>query len=74
MHQRITQHREGKVKGFSKKYSLDKVVYAEEFLSIQDAITREKQLKRWHRSWKINLIEEKNHEWRDIILASWGLD
>ena len=62
------------VKGFTQKYSLDQVVYAEEFNYVHDAISREKQLKRWHRDWKINLIEENNPEWRDLLLSQWGLD
>ena len=57
---RIYEHKNGLVKGFSKKYKTNKFVYYETTNDINSAIAREKQLKNWHREWKINLIETKN--------------
>ncbi len=64
--QRVEQHKQKKIKGFTQKYLLDQLVYAEQYNSVYDALKREKQLKRWHRQWKINLIEESNPEWLDL--------
>jgi len=64
---RIWQHKEKLVEGFSKKYGLDKLVYYESIESIESAIAREKQLKNWHREWKLNLIEESNPTWKDLF-------
>ena len=63
---RVERHKRGEGSKFTKKYNLDKVVYIEEFQYINNAIEREKQLKRWHRQWKINLIEQVNPEWKDL--------
>jgi putative endonuclease len=52
---------------FTKKYNLHKFVYIEETVNISDAIVREKQLKNWHRMWKINLIEELNPNWDNLL-------
>ncbi len=52
---------------FTKKYKLTKLVYLEETNSPNDAIAREKQLKNWHRDWKINLIESVNPNWEDLF-------
>ena len=57
---RIYEHKFKQNEGFSSKYNLTKLVYYEECSSSENAINREKQLKRWHREWKINLIKEKN--------------
>ena len=67
--QRMQQHKSKAVEGFTKRYSLDQLVYAEYFTSIQDALKREKQLKNWHRHWKIELIEKNNPEWQDLCLS-----
>lgn len=64
--QRIFQHRKGLTKGFARKYNLNRLVYFEQFDTMELAIAREKQLKNWHRDWKINLIEAANPEWRDL--------
>jgi putative endonuclease len=64
--QRVWQHKNGLVEGFTLKYNVDKLVYCEPFADGESAITREKQLKRWKRSWKIRLIEEANPEWKDL--------
>ena len=63
---RIWQHKNKFVEGFSKKYDLNKLVYYEVFNDIENAITREKQLKNWHRQWKINLINQQNPNWADL--------
>lgn len=63
---RIHEHKERKVEGFSKKYGLDKLVYFEQTRDATSAIEREKRLKKWNRSWKIKLIEQKNPQWRDL--------
>ncbi|MGB0086035.1 MAG: GIY-YIG nuclease family protein [Rhodomicrobiaceae bacterium] len=63
---RVYQHKAGTADGFTKKYKVDRLVYYEEFGSIEDAIRREKQLTKWNRDWKIRLIEEKNPNWVDL--------
>jgi putative endonuclease len=52
--------------GFTRQYGVDKLVYYEIFDDPGSAITREKQLKKWHRAWKLRLIESKNPEWIDL--------
>ena len=63
---RIYTHKQGLVKGFTKKYNLHQLVYYEIYSSVREAILREKQLKRWNRNWKINLIEKSNPHWFDL--------
>ena len=63
---RITEHKEGLVEGFTKKYKVDKLVWYETFNDIREAITKEKQLKKWDRKWKLELIEKENPSWRDL--------
>ena len=63
---RAHQHREGSVEGFSKEYGLKMLVYCEEHATAYDAIRREKQIKKWNRDWKIQLIENLNSTWRDL--------
>ncbi|MDN3700111.1 GIY-YIG nuclease family protein [Vibrio artabrorum] len=63
---RIWQHKNGSVDGFSKRYNIDRLVYFELYLDITDAIKREKQLKKWKREWKENLIAETNRSWSDL--------
>jgi putative endonuclease len=65
---RIWQHKNKVVKGFTKKYNVDRLVYYEVYDDVQIAIQREKRLKEWPRNWKINLIEESNPEWLDMYL------
>ncbi len=57
---RAAQHTLGQGSSFCRRYNLRYLVYAEQFDDIRDAIAREKQLKRWHRQWKINLIRSVN--------------
>ena len=63
---RTWEHKNKLVDGFSKKYSVDRLVYYEIHETMESAIVREKQLNKWNRSWKIRLIEEQNLEWRDL--------
>lgn len=63
---RIYEHKNKITKGFSSKYCLTKLVQYELTDSIESAIEREKQLKRWHRQWKINLIKENNPQFIDL--------
>ena len=63
---RIHQHKNNYVDGFTKKYKVHRLVYYEEFDHIEDAIVREKQLKRWRRQWKLNLIQQVNPSFKDI--------
>ena len=66
---RLWQHRTGSVKGFTKRYRVHHLVRFEQFEDMASAIAREKQLKRWHRPWKINLIESENPDWHDLAPA-----
>ncbi|MFH1232382.1 MAG: GIY-YIG nuclease family protein [Patescibacteria group bacterium] len=54
-------------KSFTAKYNIDKLVYFEEYQYIQDAILKEKQLKKWSRQWEMELIEKDNPVWRDLF-------
>lgn len=63
---RTYQHKSEIIEGFTKKYGVKILVYYEIYESIEAAILREKQLKKWNRKWKLRLIEEKNPEWRDL--------
>ena len=65
LNQRVWNHRQGEGSKFTKKYKLTILLYAEEFDSISDAITREKQLKAWRRDWKWELIKKSNPELMD---------
>ena len=69
---RVLEHKQKIIKGFSQKYNCTKLVYCEETNSVIDAIAREKQLKNWHRQWKINLITEMNPNWDDLA-EEWNL-
>jgi putative endonuclease len=63
---RLYQHRSGDVKGFTSRYAVHRLVRFEQFETMHDAIAREKQLKRWHRQWKISLIDSENPDWHDL--------
>jgi putative endonuclease len=63
---RVYEHKKGFVNGFTKRYGVHKLVYYEQCVSIESAIQREKQMKTWHRSWKIRQINEMNPEWSDL--------
>jgi putative endonuclease len=64
---RIWEHREGVVDGFTKEYGTKRLVWFEIHTDIIEAITREKQLKKWNRTWKIELIQKQNPYWRDLF-------
>ncbi len=64
--QRIWQHREGLVEGFTRRYGIELLVYYEMHPQMNEAIQREKQLKAWKRAWKIRLIERDNPHWQDL--------
>ncbi len=66
---RIYEHKNGLVKGFSKKYKTNKLVYYETTNDINSAITREKQLKNWHREWKMNLVRSKNSGFAELFIG-----
>ncbi len=66
MAKRVYEHKEKLVSGFTKKYNVHNLVWYEVHESAESAIIREKQIKKWKRSWKIELIEQKNHEWEDL--------
>lgn len=68
LQKRVWEHKNKVVEGFTKKYNVDKLVYYELTDSIESAINREKQLKHWHRQWKINLIKEMNPDFKDLSL------
>ncbi len=63
---RSYEHRNGLIDGFTRKYNLERLVYFEVFNRVEDAIHREKKLKKWNRQWKIDLIEKVNPEWIDL--------
>lgn len=63
---RVYEHKTKLTEGFTKRYGVFRLVYYEIFDQMITAIEREKQLKRWHRDWKINLIESKNKNWDDL--------
>lgn len=66
---RLWQHRDGVTGGFAAKYRVHRLVRYEMFGDMEQAILREKQLKRWHRQWKINLIESENPHWDDLAVG-----
>jgi len=66
LERRMFEHKNKLVEGFTKKYNLNKLVYYEGTSDIQSALEREKQLKNWHRDWKINLVNNFNPMWKDL--------
>ncbi len=66
MPQRIRQHKNNQLDGFSKKYNVKQLVYFEQHDTAESAITREKQIKKWNRAWKLKLIEKNNPQWKDL--------
>ncbi len=64
---RVFEHKEGKIDGFTKKYNINKLLYFEHFTNIEYAIKREKQLKKWKRLWKNELIEKRNPNWDELF-------
>lgn len=75
--QRVWQHREGIVEGFTKEYGVKILVWFEQHETMECAIVREKQLKKWNREWKLRLIEKANPQWLDLwpeIIGEGALD
>jgi putative endonuclease len=68
LEKRVLEHKHKLNKGFAAKYNVDKLVYFEQFSIIEEAIQREKQLKKWNRDWKIELIEKENPDWSDLAI------
>lgn len=63
---RVWEHKNNCVEGFTKRYTVHKLVFFEMHESIETALLREKQIKRWRRKWKLALVEEKNPTWLDL--------
>jgi putative endonuclease len=74
LHARIIRHREGAYDGHTKKHGILRLVYFETGGTMESAIRREKQLKRYRREWKMNLIERENPTWDDLAVALFGLE
>ncbi len=66
---RVWQHRNGDIPGFTSRHRVHLLVRYEMFDDMHSAIAREKQLKNWHRQWKINLIESANPDWHDLAVG-----
>jgi putative endonuclease len=65
---RIFEHKNNLIFGFTSKYEVHTLVYFEETNDVDSALIREKQLKKWNRQWKIELIEKENPEWKDLSI------
>jgi putative endonuclease len=63
---RVEQHRNGLIRGFTQRYDVKTLVWFEQHESRESAFTRERQLKKWNRAWKLALIEQDNGQWRDL--------
>jgi putative endonuclease len=72
LHNRMAQHKQGLIEGFTKKYKVHMLVYYETHHLMMDAIAREHRIKEWRRQWKIRLIESMNPEWLDLFDESTG--
>jgi putative endonuclease len=69
---RVAEHRSKLVESFTEKYEVGRLVYFEQFDDVENAIKREKRLKKWNRAWKIRLIEEFNRNWDDLYSSIAG--
>ena len=65
---RVCQHKTKAMRGFTSRYGIDKLVWFEIYDDAVTAITREKEIKKWRRAWKISLIEAVNQDWRDLYV------
>jgi putative endonuclease len=74
LHERVTIHKRELLEGFSKQYGVHVLVYYEMCETMELAISREKQLKKWNRLWKIRLIEEMNPQWCDLYDEVGGIE
>jgi putative endonuclease len=68
LERRVYEHKHAVYVGFTSKYKCNKLVYFEDWVDIQDAVYREKQLKKYRRKWKENLISSMNPQWRDLYI------
>ncbi len=68
LQRRLFEHRNKLIDGFTKKYNLNKLIYYECFSNINDAIGREKEIKKWRRAKKNELVESMNPEWKDLVI------
>lgn len=68
LRRRVTEHKEGRVSGFTQRYNVNQLMYFAAFRDVRDAIAREKQVKAWTRAKRIELIESMNPQWRDLSL------
>lgn len=69
LQRRIWEHKQNLADGFTKKYNVHILVYYELHSTAIQAITREKKIKKWHRAWKLNLIEQNNPDWKDLYYS-----
>jgi len=72
LERRIREHKHGSFDGFTKRYGVHKLVHYERYELISEALQREKNIKKWNRVWKLNLIEKDNPEWKDLA-EEWQL-
>ena len=63
---RFAEHRRGEAAGFTRQYGVTRLVWFESHADINEAILREKRIKKWNRAWKIRMIEAGNPQWRDL--------
>ena len=63
---RVWEHKKKLAEGFTERYSVDKLVYYEQFQDAESALRREKRMKKYNRKWKIDLIEKSNPDWKDL--------
>jgi putative endonuclease len=68
---RVEEHKNEVIEGFTKQYGVHMLVYCEFLADMRTAIMREKQIKKWNRAWKLELIERNNPEWRDLSEGPW---
>jgi putative endonuclease len=66
LERRVREHKKDYLEGFTKRYRVHSLVYYEQTSNVEAAIRREKQIKKWNRQWKIDLIEKENPEWLDL--------
>ena len=71
---RVFEHKTRQVPGFTAKYRVDRLVWYEPHEDVNEAISREKRIKRWRRQWKVELIEAANPDWSDLYPALGGTD
>ena len=68
LQRRVQEHKSNLIKGFAEKYGVHTLVWYEITNNIESALTREKQLKKWNRKWKLRIIEESNPNWNDLLV------